>query len=265
MAGAASNEAEGPAKVNAALLIIGNEILSGRTQDLNLAYLGKKLNEAGIQLKEARVVADDPEQIISAVNALRTTFDYVFTTGGIGPTHDDITSACIAKAFGVPFGRNAEAEQLLLTFYGKENANPARMRMADIPEGATLIDNPVSVAPGFKIGNVHVMAGIPKIMQAMLDNILPNLQGGAPVLSRTIVAYSPESAMAPTMQQLETDFTGIEVGSYPFQRMQRFGTSIVIRTTDAPTLKAAGDQLIATLQQAGIEHQEGELSKPEPA
>ena len=163
--------------VTASLIIIGNEILSGRTTDANLPYLAKALGEIGIRLTEARVVSDDEVEIVGAVNACRSKYDYVFTTGGIGPTHDDITAACVAKAFGRSYGRNTEAEARLLAYYPPEKVNDARMSMADMPDGVTLIDNPVSIAPGFRIENVFVMAGVPKIMQAMLDNILPTLQG----------------------------------------------------------------------------------------
>lgn len=165
--------------VSACLIIIGNEILSGRTVDANLPHLAKVLGEAGIRLAEARVVPDDEGEIIDAVNTCSTKHDYVFTTGGIGPTHDDITSACVAKAFGRPFGRHPEAEALLLAYYPPEKVNEARMSMADMPEGVKLIDNPVSTAPGFRIENVFVLAGVPKIMQAMLDGIIPTLEGGA--------------------------------------------------------------------------------------
>ena len=153
--------------VTAALLIIGNEILSGRTQDANLAFLAQELNEAGIQVREVRVVPDEETEIVAAVNALRAKFDHLFTTGGIGPTHDDITSACVAKAVGRPLIRHPEAERRLLAYYPPEKVNPARMKMADTPEGAELIDNPVSVAPGFTIENVHVLPGVPSILQAM--------------------------------------------------------------------------------------------------
>ena len=167
--------------VTACLIIIGNEILSGRTIDANLPHIAKVLGQVGIRLAEARVVADDEAAIVDAVNTCRARHTYVFTTGGIGPTHDDITAACIAKAFGRPFGRNPEAERRLLAFYPPERVNEARMSMADMPEGVELIDNPVSVAPGFRIENVYVLAGVPKIMQAMLDLVLPKLEGGVKI------------------------------------------------------------------------------------
>ena len=182
--------------VTACLIIIGNEILSGRTVDANLPHLAKALGEIGVRLAEARVVSDDEAEIVDAVNTCRAKHNYVFTTGGIGPTHDDITAAAIAKAFGRPFGRNAEAEKLLLAYYPPEKVNEARMSMADMPEGAVLIDNPVSIAPGFRIENVHVLAGVPKIMQAMLDNIIPTLKGGPIVISRSVTVFMPEGELA---------------------------------------------------------------------
>ena len=182
--------------VTACLIIIGNEILSGRTVDANLPHLAKKLGEIGIRLAEARVVPDIEQEIVDAVNTCRAKHDYVFTTGGIGPTHDDITSAAVAKAFGLPFGRNPEAEALLLDYYPPEKVNEARLSMADTPEGAELIANPVSIAPGFRVENVYVMAGVPKIMQAMLDNVLPTLEGGAVVLSRSVTMFMPEGEIA---------------------------------------------------------------------
>jgi molybdenum cofactor synthesis domain-containing protein len=170
--------------VTACLIIIGNEILSGRTVDANLPHVAKVLGQIGIRLAEARVVADDEAAIVDAVNACRARHTYVFTTGGIGPTHDDITAACIAKAFGRRLGRNPEDERRLLAFYPPERVNEARMSMADMPDGAELIDNPVSVAPGFRIENVFVLAGVPKIMQAMLDLVLPKLEGGVKIHAR---------------------------------------------------------------------------------
>ena len=182
--------------VTAALVIIGNEILSGRTQDENLAFLAEELNGIGIQLREARVVPDAEADIVEAVNACRARHDHVFTTGGIGPTHDDITAASVAKALDRPLVRHPEAERRLLAYYPPEKVNEARMKMADTPEGAELIDNPVSVAPGFTIENVHVLPGVPSILQAMLPGLKPRLQGGAVVHSRTITVFCPEGEIA---------------------------------------------------------------------
>ncbi len=231
--------------VTASLIIIGNEILSGRTIDANLPHLAKALGEVGVRLAEARVVPDDEEEIVGAVNACRSKHDYVFTTGGIGPTHDDITSACIAKAFGRPFGRNAEAEALLLAYYPPEKVNEARMSMADMPDGATLIDNPVSIAPGFRIENVFVMAGVPKIMQAMLDNIIPTLEGGAKMLSRSITVFLPEGELAGPLGELQDRHGDLELGSYPFFGTRGPGSTIVFRGTDQQEIDRAAEGLLA--------------------
>lgn len=234
------------ATVTAAILIIGNEILSGRTTDANLPHLAVKLNEAGVRLMEARVVADIEDEIVAAVQALSRKYDYLFTTGGIGPTHDDITASSIAKAFGRPFGRHAQAAAILEEFYG-ERVNEARMSMADMPEGVSLIDNPVSRAPGFLIENVYVMAGVPKIMAAMLDGILPDLKGGQKVHSLTVTAFKPESEMAATMAHIEKQFSSVEVGSYPFMQMGNPGTAIVLRGVDEDGLRQAAAALKSAL------------------
>ncbi len=237
----------------AAALIIGNEVLSGRTQDANLAYLGKTLASRGIRLLEARVVADDPAAIISAVNALRAGHDYVFTTGGIGPTHDDITSDCIARAFGVALHRHPEAERVLRAHYRPEDINEARLKMADVPEGATLIENPVSRAPGFRIGNVFVLAGVPSIMRAMVDGLIGALAGGAPVLSRTVSAAVTEGALAQPLADIQAAHGETEIGSYPFFRSGAFGVSIVVRGTDAAKIAAAADAVRAAMRVLGAE------------
>lgn len=230
--------------VTAAMLIIGNEILSGRTQDANLAFLAKSLGDAGIRLREARVIVDDETEIVAAVNALRARYTYVFTSGGIGPTHDDITAACIAKAFGLPFGRHPEAERRLRAHYPPDKVNEARLKMAETPEGAELIDNPVSIAPGFRVENVFVMAGIPSIMQAMLAGLIPSLTGGAPVRSRTIVAHCPEGDIAAPLTAVQARHPAVEIGSYPFMRAGAFGTSLVLRSADEAALSAAASDLL---------------------
>src|SRR3954465_6717552 len=214
--------------MTAAVIIIGNEILSGRTQDTNLAYLAKELGGIGVQVREARVVPDDEAEIVAAVNAMRARYTYVFTTGGIGPTHDDITAASIAKAFGLPCGRHPEAERRLRAYYPPEKVNPARMKMAETPEGAELIDNPVSVAPGFTIGNVHVLPGVPSILQAMWSGLKPKLKGGATVLSRTITVLCPEGEIARPLGGIQEKHPTVEIGSYPFMRQNQFGTSLVL-------------------------------------
>lgn len=239
--------------VTAALIIIGNEILSGRTQDANLAFLAIELNEAGIQLREVRVVPDAEADIVEAVNALRVKFDHVFTTGGIGPTHDDITSASIAKALGLPYGRHPEAERRLLAYYPPEKVNPARMKMAETPEGAELIDNPVSVAPGFTIANVHVLPGVPSILQAMWPGLRPRLKGGAVVVSKTITVFCPEGEIAKPLGEIQARHPTVEIGSYPFMRQERFGTSLVLRSVDAAAINAAAEAVLTEAQARGIE------------
>ena len=242
-----------PQTVTAALLIIGNEILSGRTRDANLPYIAEKLGVRGIRLAEARVVADNEAEIVAAVNALRARYDYLFTTGGIGPTHDDITAQCVAVAFGVAIERNAEAVALLESHYPPGQLNEARLRMATIPVGATLIDNPVSRAPGFRLGNVLVMAGVPKIMQAMLDGVLPALTGGAPVRSRSVAAALAEGTLAGPLSEIQARHPDIDIGSYPYFRAGAFGVSIVLRGTDAGLLDEATAQVAAAMRALGAE------------
>jgi len=228
--------------VRAAMVIIGNEILSGRTQDINLQYLAKGLNEVGIRLSEVRVVPDTEAAIVGAVNALRAAYDYVFTTGGIGPTHDDITAECVAKAFGRPLIRNPEAAALLEAHYARtgRELNESRLRMANTPEGASLITNPVSTAPGFQVENVYVMAGVPVVMQAMLDGLKATLQGGSTMLSRTVGGEVGEGIIAQALGTLQTKYPAIDIGSYPFYRPGGItGTNIVMRHTDAALLQQA--------------------------
>jgi len=243
-------------EVTAAMLIIGNEILSGRTQDANLAYVALGLNEVGIRLKEVRVVSDDEAAIVAAVNALRAAYTYVFTSGGIGPTHDDITSECIAKAFGVKLLRDPRAVERLERQIGVGNLNEARLRMANIPEGGELIDNPISGAPGFRIGNVHVMAGIPRIMQAMFDGVRHGLKGGKKMLSQSIDLYTGEGNIAAGLTEIQNARLEVEIGSYPFSRKGVFGTVIVCRGTDAAKVTAAIDAVRALTQSLGARFEE---------
>jgi molybdenum cofactor synthesis domain-containing protein len=237
--------------VTACVLIIGNEILSGRTQDTNLAYIAQGLNEVGVTLREARVIPDIAEVIIATVNEVRAKFDYVFTTGGIGPTHDDITSESIARAFGVPWTLHPEAHQLLVARYRQQGTelNEARLRMAHTPQGATLIRNPVSGAPGFRIGNVFIMAGIPRVMQAMFDSAKQELKGGRPMLSRSIACHLPEGVIAKGLGEIQGRYPDVDIGSYPFYRTGGFGTSLVLRGRDAERL-AAGTAEVVTLVRA---------------
>lgn len=246
--------APAPKTVDAAVLVIGNEILSGRTKDANLTYLAVELNKLGVRLMEARVVPDIEARIIEAVNTLRSQYDYVFTTGGIGPTHDDITAECIAKAFGVRLLRNPEAVKILERRYQNQiELNEARLRMANIPEGAELIANPVSGAPGFRIGNVFVMAGVPSIMQGMFQGVKNKLVGGAPMHARTIATNLPEGTIAGGLTALQSRHPETEIGSYPFFRLGKFGVSLVIRSTDQAAIDRTAEELIAMLTELGGE------------
>lgn len=231
----------------AAMLVIGDEILSGRTRDSNTATLAVALTGHGIRLCEVRVVPDDHGEIIAAVNALRARYDTVFTSGGIGPTHDDITADAIAAAFGVPISIRADAYALLAAHYDRAGLpfNESRQRMARIPEGATLIDNPVSTAPGFSLGNVHVMAGVPNIFQAMVASVLPNLTGGAPLLSQSLRVDRGEGEIAAAFGALAAEFPDLAMGSYPFIQNGAYGTNLVVRGTDAARMDAAMTRLAA--------------------
>lgn len=216
----------------AALLIIGNEILSGRTADKNINFIAKNLAEMGIRFLEVRVVPDDETAIISAANVLRKNYTYLFTTGGIGPTHDDITSSCIAKAFNVNLKRHHEALKMLKSHYSPPDLNEARLKMADIPEGAKLIENPVSKAPGFIIENVYVMAGVPIIMQAMFDSIKSTLKTGIPQKSKTISTNLTEGIIATELGKIQLQHKDTDIGSYPFIKNGKLGVSLVVRSTD---------------------------------
>lgn len=234
----------------ASVLIIGNEILSGRTHDKNGNWIAIQLTEAGIQLKEIRVVPDNEDEIIGALNTLKSKYDYVFTTGGIGPTHDDITAECVAKAFGRELIMHRQAYDVLFAHYGKEDFNEARQKMAMMPSGddVKLIDNPVSAAPGFNIGNVYVMAGVPRIMQSMMDQILPTLQSGDPVLSVTIASPLSEGVIAIALGDLQKEFSEVDIGSYPYFRKGDFGVSVVLRSTNKKRLNEAKDTLEKMLE-----------------
>ncbi len=240
----------------AAVLLIGNEVLSGRTKDKNLGYIADYLTAVGIDLMEARVVADVEQDIADAVNALRSRYTYVFTTGGIGPTHDDITADSMAKAFGVGISHHAEASEILLKFFAEigREPNEARMRMARIPHGASLIYNRVSHAPGFRFENVFVMAGVPKVMQAMMDEIAPQLTRGKPVLSRTIRFDGGEGDIAKPLQDIQERYPQVAIGSYPFESEKGFNTNVVLRSRDVSLLETAAQDVrtaAETLTQAG--------------
>lgn len=229
----------------AAILVIGDEILSGRTRDSNMHFLAGALTRHGIRLLEARVVSDDHAEIVAAVNALRARYDHVFTSGGIGPTHDDITADAIAGAFGVAISHRADAMALLQAHYDRAGLefNDARQRMARIPDGARLIENPVSTAPGFTLGNVHVMAGVPKIFEAMVASVLPGLTGGAPLLSQSLQVQRGEGEIAEAFGKLAADYPDLSMGSYPFIRNGAHGTNLVVRGTDPARLDAAMTRL----------------------
>jgi molybdenum cofactor synthesis domain-containing protein len=238
----------------AALLVIGNEILTGRTQDTNTQWIAEKLGPHGIALREVRVVPDEECSIIATIKDMKDKFDYILTTGGIGPTHDDITTECIAKAFGVKTVLNDDARQRLLNYYGSETElTGPRLKMAHIPEGATLIDNPVSAAPGFVIGNVYVMAGVPRIMQAMLDHVLSMLAQGTPYLSNTISCMMAESKIAEDLSSLQQRYAEIIIGSYPHYRGGVLGLSLVLRGVDRIKLQTATDELIDLIRKHGDE------------
>ena len=229
--------------MKASLIIIGNEILSGRTQDKNLSYLANWLNEIGIQLSEVRVIRDEEEIIVETVNHLRSVYDYVFTTGGIGPTHDDITSLCIAKAFGVELEVNSGALSILKEYYKDGELTDARMKMTMMPKGSELIENPISRAPGFKMENVFILAGIPSIMQGMLEGARKYLKGGDIVKSKSIDVFTPESTVADVLTNLQKKYSDVEIGSYPFSRDNRFGTSLVMRSSNLIKLDACDTEL----------------------
>ncbi|MEM1265859.1 MAG: molybdopterin-binding protein [Pseudomonadota bacterium] len=229
------------ANPTAAMLVIGDEILSGRTRDANMHHLAHCLSGRGIDLREVRIVGDTEEAIVTALNALRTAHDHVFTSGGIGPTHDDITAECVATAFGVPLDIREDARAILATNYpgGEADLTPARLRMARIPEGGTLIENPVSKAPGFRIGNVWVMAGVPVIFAAMLDAVLGELEAGTALLSESVRIERGESDVADALGRIAAAHPDVSIGSYPFQRDGRFGTDIVLRAPARAPLDAA--------------------------
>ncbi|WP_127090068.1 competence/damage-inducible protein A [Aquabacter cavernae] len=235
------SEAAGAQPVTAALLVIGDEILSGRTKDKNIGHIAERLTEIGIDLKQVRVVPDEEDEIVSALNALRARYDYVFTTGGIGPTHDDITADAVAKAFGVPIDVDPRARAMLLEYIPEADLNAARLRMARIPEGSELIVNSVSKAPGFRIGNVHVMAGVPRIMHAMLEAIIPTLRTGTPMLSRTVLANAKEGDIATPLAEIARRFPDVIIGSYPFMSDDGPNTNLVVRSRSPERLALVGD------------------------
>lgn len=233
------------ANPTAAMLVIGDEILSGRTRDANMYHLAGRLTDHGIDLKEVRVVSDDAPAIVAAVRALSEGFDYVFTSGGIGPTHDDITADCIAEAFGAHIDVRADARALLEAHYARTGLelNAARLRMARIPDGAALIDNPVSTAPGFTLANVHVMAGVPSVFEAMVASVLPTLTGGAPLISETLRVDRGEGDIAVVLSSIAERFSDLSIGCYPFSVKGVFGANVVVRGADGARVRAAAEAL----------------------
>ncbi|CUH58764.1 competence/damage-inducible protein A [Thalassobacter stenotrophicus] len=241
--------AQSAANPTAAMLVIGDEILSGRTRDANMHHLAGQLTAHGIDLTEVRVVSDDQPAIVRALNALRADYAHVFTSGGIGPTHDDITADAIGAAFGVHVGVRDDARALLQAHYDRQGSelNAARLRMARIPDGATLIENPVSVAPGFTLENVHVMAGVPSVFQAMVQSVLPTLTGGQPLVSRTLRMMRGEGDLAGPLGEVAAQYPDISFGSYPFQKDGVYGANLVLRGPDEAALDAAMAALEAAL------------------
>jgi len=240
--------------VTAGLLVIGDEILSGRTKDQNIATVAERLTAVGIRLKEVRVVADDEAAIVAAVDALRRRYTYLFTTGGIGPTHDDITADSIARAFGVAIDVDPRAVALMQPYYESRGLEltPARLRMARIPSGAELVANSVSVAPGFRLDNVIVMAGVPRVMQAMLEEVLPRLATGARMLSRSIEVARPESEIAEILAAHQRASPDVSMGSYPWYRDGQVGTELVLRSIDAQRLEHVFSELRLRLSEHSL-------------
>ncbi len=237
--------------VTACVLIIGNEILSGRTQDINLNHIANTLGEWGIQVREARVIPDVEQTIIDQVNEVRARFDYVFTTGGIGPTHDDITAVCIAKAFGVALIEHPEIAARIRQRPAPDDVMASRLLMARVPQGATLIENPTGGPQGFTKDNVYVMAGIPAVMQGMLSMLAGQLRSGPVVHSRSIRAYVGESTISQALADIQAQYTQLDIGSYPFSRDARYGTTLVIRGTDTAVIEAAAQAIMQAVVAVG--------------
>ncbi len=242
------------ANPTACIVVVGNEILSGRTQDVNVKFLATRLAELGIALREVRIIPDIEATIIATVNEVRAAFDHVFTTGGIGPTHDDITSQCIAAAFGVPWEPHPEAWAKMERHYKPGEFNAARQRMATMPRGARLIENPISIAPGFSIGNVHVMAGVPRIMQAMFESLAPTLPGGKPIRARAVHGRRLlEGRLADGLAAIQARYPALDIGSYPYYRGDdNSGVAIVAKGTDEAQAEAAIAEVSALIESLGV-------------
>ena len=252
-----ASEKAPPTEVTACMIIIGNEILSGRTQDTNLAYLAKALNELGVRMLEARVIPDHEQTIVDTVNVCRRKFDYVFTTGGIGPTHDDITADSMALAFDVALVMNPEIEAMIRSREAPPEVMESRLRMARVPEGARLIENPTGGPPGFQIENVFVMAGVPLIMQEMISGFTrERIKGGAPLSSRSVTAYLSEGEVAKSLGEIQGRYPALDLGSYPFYRKDGYGTNLVMRGTDEALLDKMLKEVHAMIRALGAEPRE---------
>ena len=235
-------------KVNAAIVVIGNEILSGRTQDVNVVAISKWLNELGVKLEEVRVVPDVEKSIIKTINELRKNFKYIFTTGGIGPTHDDITSKSIAKALNLTYGYHKKAYAILEKYYGKDKFNIGRKKMAMMPINASLIFNPASGAPGFYVDNVYCLPGVPSILKSMLGGLRNKIKGGKKILSKTISVQTVESEIAKSLEKVQQKFKKVEIGSYPFFRLGKIGVSMVIRAVDKKKIDVCYKEIVSFLK-----------------
>ena len=240
-------------KVNAAIIIIGNEILSGRTQDINVVAISSWLNELGVKLEEVRIISDIEDSIVKTINDVRKKFNYVFTTGGIGPTHDDITSKSIAKAFNISYGYHNEAYEILKQYYGKSEFNEGRKKMAKLPDKALLILNPSSGAPGFIVDNVYCLPGVPSILKSMLGGLNSKINGGKKILSKTMNLKTVESEIAEPLEKVQNKFKDIEIGSYPFFRKGKVGVSIVVRSTEEKLISICYKDIKNFIKKKGIE------------
>ena len=240
-------------KVNAIIILIGNEILSGRTQDKNATFLSKWLNDLGVKVEEVRIILDEQEAIVNCINEVRKKFKYVFTTGGIGPTHDDITSRSIAKAFNLSYGYNKEAYEILEKYYKPGEFNDGRKKMAKMPVKASLIYNPSSGAPGFIIENVYCLPGVPSILRSMVGDLKNKIKGGKKILSKTISLNTVESEIAKSLEDVQNNFSNVEIGSYPFFRSGKVGVSIVMRSTEKNLIKDCTKQIQNFIQQKKIQ------------
>ena len=240
-------------KVNAAIIVIGDEILSGRTQDVNVSFLSKWLNDLGVKVTEVRIIEDKEESIVSCINELKKKFKYIFTTGGIGPTHDDITSKSIAKAFGLKYDFHKEAYDILEKYYKPGEFNEGRKKMAKIPENATLIYNPSSGAPGFIVENVFSLPGVPSILKSMVDGLNNKIIGGKKILSKTISIQTVESNIAQSLEDVQNQFKDLQIGSYPFFRFGKVGVSIVIRSTEKSNIDACCKKIISFINKKNIQ------------